>query len=133
MRAGRAACLPLLAFLLAGQQDPIADLRSRAQDILGRVERQELELPEARKEVEELRRSLIEIGKRDGWTPTRRALEMPISRPDRMARLNFDDCPLFYEEELVELCPLDLGRSEIWGNRVIVCDFLCAPPRSSSD
>ncbi len=118
-----------LVALFALQGDPIAELRREAREILRRVERQELELPAARVEVERLRRTLVRLGEEGGWEPSRRALEMSIRRPDRVENINFDDCPLFFEEELVELCPLDLGRSEIWGNQVIRCEFLCAPRR----
>ncbi len=111
----------------AAQAGTISQLRDQARDILERVESQDIALTEARTEVEHLRRRLIEIGKQQGWAPTRRALEMPVRRPEQLASLDFDDCPLFFEEELVELCPLDLGRSEIWGDQMVVCGFLCAP------
>ncbi len=132
MRLPVTACL-LFPLIGGPPEDPVAELRTRAREILTRVERQALELPEARVEVEQLRRTLVAVGERDGWTPTRRTLEMAIARPDRMMNVNFDDCPLFYEEELVALCPLDAGQSEIWGNQVIVCEFLCAPRQRPGD
>ena len=131
MRERVAACCLVFPLLGAQPPGPVGDLRNQARDVLHRVENQELALSDARVEVERLRRALIELGERHGWTPTRRALEISIRRPDRILNINFDDCPLFYEEELVDLCPLDLGQSEIWGNQVIRCEFLCAPSERS--
>ena len=37
-----------------------------------------------------------------------------------------DSCPLFFEEELDELCPLDLAHSEVWGLEVVYCRYSCA-------
>lgn len=137
---------PLLAALLGwglsvaaawpapgGQPEPgaeppsVEELRDRAREILVGVHEREVPLAEARRQVERLLRDLKDLGDAEGWIPENRRLEVTIARPEDLGPTITEDCPLFFEEELIRLCPLDQSRSEIWGNQVLVCEFACAP------
>ncbi len=128
------------AFVLAAaglaSQDPtgpaaapttISELRERARDILAGVQEREVPLSTARRQIEQLLQDLKAVGEAEGWTPENRRLEMTIARPEDLRPTLTEECPLFFEEELIQLCPLDQSRSEIWGNQVLVCEFACAP------
>lgn len=105
----------------------VSELRERAREILAGVQEREVPLSVARRQVEQLLRDLKALGEAEGWTPDNRRLEMTIARPEDLRPTLTEACPLFFEEELVRLCPLDQSRSEIWGNQVLVCEFACAP------
>ncbi len=104
-------------------------LRERARAILQRIHDRELSADDARPLVERLRLDLVALGEAQGWEPTARRLELTISNPGEIGPELAEACPLFFEEELVQFCPLDPGRSEIWGDQIIVCGFICAPGR----
>ena len=129
---GQGAAVPL-----APEPQPAAEprtvngLRDRARDILAGVQERQVGLPEARRQVEQLLRDLKAVGEAEGWTPENRRLEMTIARPEDLRPTLIEECPLFFEEELIRLCPLDQSRSEIWGNQVLVCEFACAPEPDS--
>ena len=122
----------------AGQPEPPAkpasvdELRERAREILAGVQEREVPLAIARRQIEQLLRDLKGLGEAEGWTPVNRRLEMTIARPEDLRPTLTEECPLFFEEELIRLCPLDQSRSEIWGNQVLVCEFACAPEPDSS-
>jgi|GEM_PF-1665310 len=105
----------------------VSELRERARDILAGVQEREVPLSTARRQIEQLLRDLKAVGEAEGWTPVNRRLEMTIARPEDLRPTLTEECPLFFEEELIRLCPLDQSRSEIWGNQVLVCEFACAP------
>lgn len=105
----------------------VDELRERARDILAGVQEREVPLSTARRQIEQLLRDLKVLGEQEGWTPVNRRLEMTIARPEDLRPTVTEECPLFFEEELIQLCPLDQSRSEIWGNQVLVCEFACAP------
>ena len=105
----------------------VSELRERARDILAGVQEREVPLSTARRQIEQLLRDLKAVGEAEGWTPVNRRLEMTIARPEDLRPTLTEECPLFFEEELIQLCPLDQSRSEIWGNQVLVCEFACAP------
>ena len=131
-----AGLAPLLPAAVSGRQQApsaaesatVAELRREARAILREVEDHALPLTAARVRVERLLTALKGLGEAEGWAPIARRLELTIARPDDLDVRLEEECPLFYEEELVELCPLDASRSEIWGNQVLVCAFLCVPP-----
>lgn len=102
-------------------------LRAEGLGLLESLREGAIGLPEARAGVERLRRSLVALGEAGGWTPAPRRLELSIARPGEAAAAPVEDCPLFLEEDLVRLCPLDQSRSELWGDRVVVCQYACAP------
>ena len=105
----------------------VSELRERARDILAGVQEREVPLSAARRQIEQLLRDLKAVGEAEGWTPVNRRLEMTIARPEDLRPTVTEECPLFFEEQLIQLCPLDQSRSEIWGNQVLVCEFACAP------
>ena len=102
-------------------------LRAEGLGLLESLREGVIGLPEARAGVERLRRSLVELGEASGWTPSPRRLELSIARPGEAPAAPVEDCPLFLEENLVQLCPLDQSRSELWSDRVVVCQYACAP------
>jgi len=120
-------------------QDPSAapeslgDLRDEARSIVREIQDLELGLSEARSRVERLLRDLTALSRAEGWTPVFQRLEVTIARPGENENQTFEECPLFFEEELTRLCPLDQGRSEIWGSQVLVCVFACAPALPERD
>lgn len=122
----------------AGQPEPVAtpasvdELRETAREILAGVQEREVPLSVARRQIEQLLRDLRAVGEVEGWTPVNRRLEMTIARPEDLRPTLTEECPLFFEEELIQLCPLDQSRSEIWGNQVLVCEFACAPESDPS-
>ena len=118
---------PAPAAVRSARQDSIGGLRERARAILAEVQDGDLPLSDARRQVEQLLGDLRGLGETEGWTPLRRRLELTIARPEDLGPALAEECPLFFEEELVRLCPLDQARSEIWGSRVLVCEFACAP------
>ena len=143
LRVLAAACLGSALVLFspglsaAGQPAPAAlasvdELRERAREILAGVQEREVPLSVARRQIEQLLRELKAVGEAEGWTPVNRRLEMTIARPEDLRPTLTEECPLFFEEELIQLCPLDQSRSEIWGNQVLVCEFACAPEADSS-
>ena len=105
----------------------VGELRDRAREILAGVQEREVPLAVARRQIEQLLRDLKAVGEAEGWSPVNRRLEMTIARPEDLRPTVTEECPLFFEEELTRLCPLDQSRSEIWGNQVLVCEFACAP------
>ena len=111
----------------ASPPESVNAMRGRAREILAGVQEHELPLAEARRQIEQLLRDLKALGEAEGWTPVHRRLEMVIARPEDLRPTLTEECPLFFEEELIQLCPLDQSRSEIWGNQVLVCEFACAP------
>ena len=117
----------VLGSALALGSGSLGELRERAREILADVHEREAPLSEARRRVELLLRDLKALGEAEGWNPLHRRLEITIARPEEIRSTLAEECPLFFEEELVRLCPLDQSRSEIWGSQVLVCEFACAP------
>lgn len=111
----------------ARQEASVASLRADGLDILEALRERRIGLGEARGRVERLRRALADLAEREGWTPSRRRLELPIARPGDRSAAPIEDCPLFLEEDLVRLCPVDPSRSELWSDQVVVCEYACAP------
>lgn len=105
----------------------MASLRADGLDILEALRERRIGLGEARGRVERLRRALTDLAEREGWTPDRRRLELSIARPGDRSAAPIEGCPLFLEEDLVRLCPVDPSRSELWSDQVVVCEYACAP------
>lgn len=105
----------------------LEELRERARRVLRGIHDRRLPMAEARREVERIRRDLLALGEAEGWTPVVRRLEIPIPRRQDLGPALSEECPLFFEEELVRFCPVDASHSEIWGDQVLVCGFTCAP------
>lgn len=111
----------------SSQEATVASLRAEGLDILEALRERRIGLGEARGRVERLRRALAELAEREDWTPARRRLELSIARPGDPSAAPIEDCPLFLEEDLVRLCPVDPSRSELWSDQVVVCEYACAP------
>lgn len=124
----------LLLVLLAGflpqddppeQDEPLDALRGRAEKIIEQNQSLEIDTVTARRRVQLLLKDMeawaeeseIELETR---TKTYRSPAKRLDEP-----LTADRCPLFFEEELQDLCPLDLARSEVWGVDAVFCRYLC--------
>lgn len=114
--------------LLAGSVDRAGELRTlreRAERILEQNQSLEITTSEARRQVQVLLRDMR------GWAEehdvTLREESRTIRSPTTRERkpLTADECPFFFEEELNELCPLDLEHSEVWGAEVLHCRYVC--------
>ena len=136
LAAGLVAALALSGGAAVAGQTPVASLealRERARGILQRIHDRELSAGDARPLVERLRMDLVALGEVRGWKPVSRRLEITITDPGAIGPGLAEACPLFFEEELVRFCPLDPGRSAIWGDQVVVCEFACAPAEAPPD
>ena len=128
-RAARLAlilCVSSGVFVYARQtkDQELRDIQKRAEDILKKNEILELTMAEARKKVQQILKDLkswaeshdVELSTRE------RTFANPAVPEDEI--LSTDACALFFEDN--ELCPLDLAHSEVWGQEVIRCRYLCA-------
>jgi hypothetical protein len=103
------------------------ELQTRAREIVRRNQEGEITTPEARRQVQLLLKDLKKWSKGEGVElETRtRVYNNPATGPEEL--LTVDRCALFYEEDLEQLCPLDVSRSEVWGAVVLYCRYVCAP------
>jgi hypothetical protein len=115
----------LLSLLLAAASQE--ELQTRAREIVRKNQEGEITTSEARRQVQLLLKDLKKWSEREGVDlETRtRIFNTPATAPDEV--LTVDRCALFYEEDLEDLCPLDVSRSEIWGAVVLFCRYVCAP------
>ena len=119
----------LFSVLLAQEASDAARaaLQERAEKIVRQNQENEITIVEARRQVELLLRDLkkwsgeakVELVRRT------RTFSAPARAPGEA--LTADRCPLFFEEDLERLCPLDFSRSEVWGASVVFCRYLCTP------
>jgi len=107
------------------REDELSELRDEARTILEDRQALEITTSEARRKVQLLLNEFRAWADRhDVELQSRvRQYRSPEAELDEM--LTADRCPLFFEEELNELCPLDLGRSEVWGGKVVHCRYDC--------
>jgi hypothetical protein len=131
------ALLGLLGLSIPSQQhasdetptgrDELQELQHRGEDILAQNQKNEITTFEARRKVQLLLKDLEKWGAKHEVELSRRTrtFSSPAVAPDEV--LTADRCPLFYEEKLERLCPLDFSRSEVWGASVVFCRYLCAP------
>lgn len=105
--------------------DPIEVLRDRAEKIIEQNQSLEIDTVTARRRVQLLLKDMkswaeendVELETR---TKTYRSPAKKLDEP-----LTADRCPLFFEENLEDLCPLDLAHSEVWGIDAVFCRYLC--------
>ncbi len=104
-----------------------AELQTRAREIVRKNQDGEITTSEARRQVQLLLKELKAWSKGEGIElQTRTSIfNMPATAPGEL--LTVDRCPLFHEEDLKRLCPLDVSHSEVWGAAVVFCRFVCAP------
>ena len=119
-----------LVLLQTEPADELSELHDRAETIIEDISSLEINIVQASRKVQLLLKDLkkwgetysieLEVRARTYGTPAKQFKEF----------LTADRCPLFFEKDLEELCPLDLSRSEVWGGEVVFCRYLC--PNSGS-
>lgn len=115
---------------LPPQEDESQDrkgLQERAEEILRKNQASEITTSEARRQVQLLLKDLKTWSTARGASLTRRTRTFSTPSTGRGEVLTADRCPLFFEEDLSRLCPLDMSRSEVWGAIVVFCRYYCAP------
>jgi hypothetical protein len=123
---------PLLALALAAlppaqESRDRSDLQTRAEEILRKSQTSEITTGEARRQVQLLLKDLKAWSTARSAALTRRTRTFSTPATARGEVLTADRCPLFFEEDLSRLCPLDMSRSEVWGATVVFCRYYCAP------
>ena len=121
-----AAVLSLASARTASDKDDeLAELYDKAESIIEKSQSLEITMEQARRNVQLLLRDM------QAWAES---FDVELSRETRTYSsplkqngkpLTADRCPLFFEEELHKLCPLDLARSEVWGGEVAFCRYYC--------
>ena len=103
----------------------LSELRGRAATIVKRQDAQEITTEQARRKVQLLLKDF------EAWADAH-AVELELkSRAYTSSADGVDDamavnrCPLFYEDDVDELCLIDLKRSEVWSASVVFCRYLC--------
>jgi hypothetical protein len=117
----------VLLAALAGAS-PQAELQDRAREIVRKREDNQITTSEARRRVQLLLKDLKKWAEEEGAELQLRTRVFSTPATGRDEVLSVDRCALFYEEDLDQLCPLDVSRSELWGGAVIFCRYVCAPP-----
>lgn len=115
----------VLGTALLDPSEELATLRSRARTILDARQSLEITPSQARRQVQLLLKDFQAWAKSNDLELQSRTREYRSSEAGHDDSLTADRCPLFFEEELDELCPLDLGRSEVWGGRLVYCRYYC--------
>jgi hypothetical protein len=140
-----AACmtLGLLALEALGPQETgnvrtnpkgeLEDLQRRAEKILTQNQQNEITTFEARRKVQLLLKDLEKWSEKHQVELDRRTRTFSSPAVGSGEVLTADRCPLFYEEKLKRLCPLDFSRSEVWGASVVFCRYLCAPETDAEE
>jgi hypothetical protein len=117
----------LFALWLHGFQPE--ELEPRAREIVRKSQEGEITISEARRQVQLLLKDLKAWSKAEAVELQTRTsvFASPATGPGEP--LTVDRCPLFHEETLKRLCPLDVSRSEVWGAAVVFCRYECAPAK----
>ena len=119
----------LLACALQGAHaTELSELRDRAAVIFEQKDAQEITTEQARRKVQLLLKDF------EAWAEAH-AVELELksrtytsssnSVGDGENAMAVNRCPLFYEDEVDELCLVDLKRSEAWSASVLFCRYLC--------
>ena len=114
-----------LVLLQTKQADELSELRERAETIIEDSASLEIDMVEARRKVQLLLKDLKKWGETYEVELEARARTYASPAKQFKELLTADRCPLFFEKELEELCPLDMARSEVWGGEVVFCRYLC--------
>jgi hypothetical protein len=119
--------VPLALAPQANEGPDRKELQGRAEEILRKNQANEITTVEARRQVQLLLKDLKLWSAARGASLTKRTrtFSTPSTGPGEV--LTADRCPLFFEEDLSRLCPLDLSRSEVWGATVVFCRYYCTP------
>ena len=106
----------------------LSELRGRAATIIEQEDARDITTEQARRKVQLLLKDF------EAWAEAH-DVELELrsraysSSPNNVD--NVDDamtvnrCPLFYEDDVDELCLIDLKRSEVWSTSVLFCRYLC--------
>lgn len=97
----------------------------RARTIIEKNQNLEWELDEARRRVNGLYKDLKSWSQTNNEPLTPRAKTYNYNSTEHSEPASTELCPLFFAEELDELCPLDETRSEVWGARMVFCRYEC--------
>jgi hypothetical protein len=111
----------------ADQANELSQLQDRAEKILSQNQENEITTFEARRKVQLLLKDLEKWSAKHDVELERRTRTFSSPAVGSNEILTADRCPLFYEEKLKRLCPLDFSRSEVWGASIVFCRYLCAP------
>lgn len=111
----------------------LAELQERAETILSQNQKNEITTSEARRKVQLLLKDLEKWSVKHDVELERltRTFSSPAVGSGEI--LTADRCPLFFEEKLERLCPLDLSRSEVWGVSIVFCRYRCAPETKTEE
>lgn len=115
----------VLVLLQTVQADELTELRDRAEAIIEDSSSLEIDMAEARRKVQLLLKDLEKWGETYDYELETRARTYSTPAKEINEILSVDRCPLFFEKDLDELCPLDMARSEVWGGQVVFCRNLC--------
>jgi hypothetical protein len=117
----------------AEQAKELKELQERAEKILSQNQENEITTFEARRRVQLVLKDLEKWSKKHQVELDRRTRTFSSPAVGSNEILTADRCPLFYEEKLKRLCPLDFSRSEVWGASVVFCRYLCAPDAAAEE
>ena len=101
------------------------ELRGRAATIIEQEDARDITTEQARRKVQLLLKDF------EAWAEARDVDLELRSRSYSSSSESVDDamtvnrCPLFYEDDVDELCLIDLKRSEVWSTSVLFCRYLC--------
>lgn len=119
------ATVVLVWILQGGGAAELSELRGRAATIVEQEDAREITTEQARRKVQLLLEDF------EAWAEAH-DVELELrSRAHTSPTDNVDDsmavdrCELFYEDDVDELCLIDLKRSEVWGASVLFCRYLC--------
>ncbi len=115
-----------LVLLQSEQVEELSILRERAAAIIEDSQSLEIDMVEARRKVQLLLKDLKLWGEEHDFELEARTRTYGMPAKERGEPLTADRCPLFFEKDLEDLCPLDLAHSEVWGGEVVFCRYLCA-------
>ena len=114
-----------LVLMQTAQADELSELHERAEAIIEDRSSLEIDMAEARRKAQLLLKDLEKWAETYDYELQTRARTYNTPAKEINEILSVDRCPLFFEKDLDELCPLDMARSEVWGGKVVFCRYLC--------
>ena len=115
-----------LVWTLQGADAPeLSELRGRARTIAEQEGAREITTEQARRNVQLLLKDFEAWAEAHDVELEIRSRVYTSSQDDIDDSMAVDRCELFYEDDVDELCLIDLKRSEVWGASVLFCRYLC--------
>jgi hypothetical protein len=115
-----------LVWTLQGADAPeLSELRGRAATIAEQEGDREITTEQARRKVQLLLKDFEAWAEAHDVELEIRSRVYTSSQDDIDDSMAVDRCELFYEDDVDELCLIDLKRSEVWGASVLFCRYLC--------